>query len=319
MKTTRLLPVLLMLVAVMFSCDKPQPEALSLLEQAEQMIEVDLDSALVLIDSIYYPEKSFNTEDYLRYHLVRVQARHKNFLPITEDTIIFDVKNFYLNHSNDPEKTALACYYCGWLHRERGDLNLAMLEYKEAKHHAENTGNTSFNALIQFNIGALFREHGLYSEGLENYIIAEQLYRQSPEGYRDKRVNCYSEIGQMYMLLGNQDSAFVYFHKGLDLAESINSKDLQRLLFQNLSVAYAEIKRYEEAGDFLHKSIELIENEKELPRYYLNFSRLYQKTGKSDSLSFYADKLIQSVDSSSDLYFKISAYHFLAEYAKDNN
>lgn len=190
METTPHISVLLALIVIMFSCSKPQPEASSLLERAEQLVENYPDSALVLIDSIYYPEKTFSEENFMRYNLVRVQARHKNFLPIAEDTVIFDVKNYFIKHSRNPEKTALACYYCGWLHRERGDLNLAMLEYNEAKSHAENTDNISLIALIQFNIGALFREHGLYSEALKSYILSKQMYQKISTAYKDKQVHC---------------------------------------------------------------------------------------------------------------------------------
>lgn len=312
---------ILIIVGLSFlsACNHPQSEAHTLLAQAEQLMEEHSDSALLLVDSIFYPEKSFNENDIMCYNLIRVQARHKNFLPITEDTIIFDVKNYFTNHGRYPEKSALACYYCGWLYRERGNLDLAMLEYNEAKSYAEKTGNTPLKALIQFNIGAVFREHLLFSEALENYTLAKQLYIQSPGDYRDKQVYCDSEIGQMYLLLENRDSAFVYLHKGLDLAESIKNRELQRLLTQNLSVAYAEINRYEEASGYLHRAMELLDKDEELPLYYLNFSALYQKTGQTDSLSFYAEKLAQSVDSLSRLSSKISAYSILAEYAKDND
>lgn len=78
--------MLFLIIVILSSCDKPQPQASLLLAQAEQLIEDYPDSALMLIDSIYYPEKSFNEKDYMRYCLVRVQVRHKNYLPINEDT-----------------------------------------------------------------------------------------------------------------------------------------------------------------------------------------------------------------------------------------
>lgn len=318
MKATRHIQVILALTAIIFSCGKPQPQASLLLAQAEQLIEEYPDSALVLIDSIYYPEKSFKKHDLMNYNLLRIQARHKNFLSITEDTIIFDIKNYFTNLRRYPEKSSLASYYCGWLHRERGALNLAMFEYSEAKSYAEKSKNTSLIALIQFNIGALFREQGLFSEALENYKIADQLYSQYPDDNKEEHVYCYSEIGQMYLFMRDTDSAFVYFYKGLDLAKSITNKGLQRLITQNLSVAYSDSKRYEEASKYLYQSMALIENNYELPKYYLNLSELYKEIGKTDSQSFYIDKLSQTVDLSSDLRFKISAYYYLAECAKED-
>lgn len=319
MKTTRHLPVLLALVAVLFSCDKPQPEALSLLEQAEQMIEVDLDSALVLIDSIYYPEKSFSTEDYMRYVVRRVQIRYKNYLPVSEDTLVFDAKKYFTTKSRDSEMSSLACYYSGCVRREQGGLHQAMLDYKEALSYASNTSDDALKGLIQYNLGELFSEHGFYKEALDNYLLAEQIYRQSPGDYRDREVHCKSEIGQMYLLLDEPDSSFAYFHKGLEIAESLNRRKLQSLITQNLSVSYAHIKEYDKAREFLHRSISLSEDSTLKPVYYLNLGQLYTRTGQSDSLSFYVDKLIETVDSTTDFPFKASTYNFLTNYYQSIN
>jgi len=191
---------LFLLIAVLSSCGKPQPQASQLLARAEQLIEDYPDSALMLIDSIFYPEKSFNKKDYMYYCLVRVQARHKNYLPISEDTLIFEAKKYFTKKNNDFKTAALACYYSGWVHREQGDLNQAILDYKDAASYADKTNNTALNGLIQYNIGALFRSQGLFDEALHNYQLAEQLYLQSPEDNREKQVHCQSEIGQMFIL-----------------------------------------------------------------------------------------------------------------------
>lgn len=309
---------LFLLIAILGSCGKPQPQATLLLTQAEQLIENYPDSALALIDSIYYPEKSFNKKNYMRYCLVRVQVRHKNYLPIGEDTLIFKAKEYFTKKNPNSETAALACYYSGWVRREQGDLNQAILDYKDAASYADNTNNTALKGLIQYNIGALFRSHGLFDEALHNYQLAERLYLQSPEDNRAKLVYCQSEIGQMYMLLGKQDSAFSYFHKGFEIAESIDNRVLQSLIAQNLSIAYSELKQYDKASQFLRQSFILNDDSVSLPGYYLNLAELYESTGQQDSLSFYINKLVQTVDFSSNLYFKASAYNFLADYFKGN-
>lgn len=157
------------------------------MEQAEQMIEVDLDSALVLIDSIYYPEKSFSTEDHMRYVIRRVQIRHKSYLPVSEDTLVFDAKKYFTTKSRDPEMASLACYYSGCVRREQGGLHQAILDYKEALSYASNTSDDALKGLIQYNLGELFSEHGFYKEALDNYLLAEQIYRQSPGTIEIKR------------------------------------------------------------------------------------------------------------------------------------
>lgn len=50
--------LLAMMAAVLSSCLDPQPQAPVLLEQAERLMKDRPDSAMRLVDSIFYPEKS---------------------------------------------------------------------------------------------------------------------------------------------------------------------------------------------------------------------------------------------------------------------
>ncbi|MDD2511760.1 MAG: hypothetical protein PHS71_00715, partial [Proteiniphilum sp.] len=77
-----------------FACN-PQPEASSLLEEAGHLVERHPDSAMLLIDSIFYPEKSFNHAYYMRFLVTQVQAKYKTYRPIHEDTLIFRARDFF--------------------------------------------------------------------------------------------------------------------------------------------------------------------------------------------------------------------------------
>lgn len=61
-------------VIIKLSACNPQPEANKLLYEAQRLVESHPDSALKLIDSIFYPEKSFNKRNYMNYLMVRVQG-----------------------------------------------------------------------------------------------------------------------------------------------------------------------------------------------------------------------------------------------------
>ncbi|RNC63884.1 hypothetical protein [Proteiniphilum sp. X52] len=319
MKTALYASCILLLGIITICCDDSQSHASILLVKAEQLMNDHPDKAMVLIDSILYPERSFNDEDYMRYCVVRVQARYKNYLPINEDTLIFKARDYFTMRAKKNELAALASFYSGCVYREQGNLNQAMLNYKDAGTFAALTNDTALKGLIMYNTGELLSEHGLYAKALYNYQQAKNFYGQFPEDMKNQQTHCFSAIGQMFMLLGEQDSAFIYFFRGLEIAESINDRQLQSLLAQNLSVAYSETNQNKEAGEFLHRSIRLSLNDNDLPHYYLNLSKLYRDTGQLDSLAFFINKLKQTVDTSTDLYFKASAYNLLAGDAKTNH
>lgn len=298
-------------LAVLAACN-PQPEAPKLLAEAERLMENNPDSAMRLIDSLFYPEKSLSREQYMRYLVTRVQARYKNHRDIVEDTLVFDAARYFTRHDNDPRQTALAWFYSGCIYREQKNYEQAMRHYKEAETYAGKANDTDLRGLIQYNMGDLLAEQGLRKEALDSYRNAEHLYRRQP----DKRAQCLSAVGRMYTFLQQSDSAFLYFLEGLEIAETAGNRRLQSLLAQNLSIVYRENKQYDEAEVYLRRSYQLNNDSAKRPRYYLNFARLYAGMDRQDSAALYTVKLKQNIDSLDNTAFKASAYSYLADWEK---
>jgi tetratricopeptide (TPR) repeat protein len=150
----------------------PQPEAAELLRQAESLVDTHPDSAMRLIDSLFYPEKSLRREHYMRFLVTQVQAKYKTYRPIGEDTLIFLACDYFSVRDKDPRTTALAWFYSGCVHREREDYGKATQHYKEAETYAARTANPGLQGLIQYNLGDLFAVQDLYPNALESYKIA---------------------------------------------------------------------------------------------------------------------------------------------------
>ncbi|MEA4916260.1 tetratricopeptide repeat protein [Proteiniphilum sp.] len=312
MKFTYHICLLVWIITAMLSCGNPQPYATKLLAQAEQLIDEHPDSALLLIDSIFYPEKSLSKEEYMRYSVARVRTRYKNYLPIYEDTLIFTAKEYFISRPGNHEQKALASFYSGCVYLEKGDYEQTMQYYKEAEEFAASTSNMALKGLIQYNIGDLLSTQGMYSDALANYRLAEQFYAQAPDNYREQQAYSLGAIGRVLLLSGQQDRAFTSLHKGLDLAKAINDKKLQSILTQNLSIVYMQEKKYNEAVRHLRESFTLNIDSNSVARYYLNFAELYTETEQTDSAAYYSNKLEQMADSVKLLNLKSSIFHFLA-------
>ncbi len=306
------------MAAALSSCLDPQPQAPALLEQAELLMEDRPDSAMRLIDSIFYPEKSLRKPQYMQYLVTRVQARYKNYRSVAEDTLIFAATDYFVSKNKDPRRITLAYFYGGCVYREQEDYTKAMQQYKEAERYAAKTGDTDLRGLVQYNMGDLLMEEGLHAEALEQYKTAETWYRQSSVNPDEKQTKCLAVVGRMFLLVGGQDSAFAAFHKGLELAETSGNNELQSLLAQNLSIGYKESGQYAEAEKYLRRSFASEIDSVELPRYYLNFAQLYSGMKQQDSALLYINKLVNSINHSDDLYFKTSAYGLLAENEKEH-
>jgi tetratricopeptide (TPR) repeat protein len=286
-----------------------------MLQKAEQLIDEYPDSALLLIDSIFYPEKSLNNEDYMRYLVRLVQAKKKTDNQISEDTLIFIARDFFTRKDKDPHITALSWYYSGCIFRENRELEDAMDYYKTAFTYAEKTGDVALQGLIIYNIGDLLVEQGLYKDALKKYKESAQLYCRNPE----KLITCYGAQGRMFTLIEEYDSAIVYFQRGLDLADSVDNKTLQSVLAQNISIVYRTTKQYDKAIDYLNQSFNLNNDSSRILRYYLNLSRIYSDMGQSDSAYWYSAKLKNQVDNHrGDMKLQASIYQVLASVEKNN-
>ena len=292
---------------------KPQPEAPQLLADAQRFMENNPDSAMLLIDSLFYPEKSLRHEDYMRYLVLHVQARYKTNRPVADDTLVFRARDHYSDRlDKEPRMAALAWFYSGCVYRERGDYEKAMLHYKKAETYATGTADTALQGLIQYNLGDLFAVQDLFSKAQENYKAAARFYGEHPE----KEAYSLSAVGRMFLLDKNPDSAFFYFQKGLNSAKSTNDEILQSLLAQNIGVAYQQTGQYTEAERYFRQSWQYDPDKKDPARNYLNFAELYSQMERQDSVAFYTGKLKNSIDSTDNNYTKASAYRFLAEWEK---
>ncbi|WP_352421297.1 tetratricopeptide repeat protein [Proteiniphilum sp.] len=311
--------ILLMAIGLSFfwECNpNPQPEASRLLADAGRLIESNPDSAMQLIDSLFYPEESFLHKDYMRYLVLRVQARYKTHRPVAEDTLVFQARD-YFSGREEPRQAALAWFYSGCVYRERKEYENAVQQYKEAGKHARQTGDADLQGLIQYNLGDLLAKQGFHLEALENYKKAERFYAQSPDKPHEKQANCLSAIGRMYALLNQPDSALLSFHTGLDLAGNRGDLPLQSLLAQNLGVMYKEAKQFDKAETYLRQSFRFNADSAKLPRYYLNFAELYTGMGRPDSAAWYTKQLKEHINAVEDDYFKASAYSYLAGREKE--
>ncbi|WP_165792991.1 tetratricopeptide repeat protein [Sphingobacterium haloxyli] len=289
-----------------------QIETPSLLQEARYLAESHPDSAMRLIDAIVDPEGSLNKKQYMQYLVTRVQVRHKNYRDITEDTLIFDAARYFRQHNKDLKQTALALFYSGSVRRQQKQYEPAMVYYKEAEHYAKKAKDNSLRGLVEYNIGDLLAEQGLHYKALDRYRTAARYYQDE----LDKLAYSYSAMGRMFLFEEDNDSAFYYFHRGLDIAREKGSKVLQSQLAQSLGVAYGEVKRYNEAERYHREAMQLTSDSTELPRNYLNLAKLYSKMPQADSASVYAEKLKEGLDRLKDNYFQASACNFLAGWEK---
>ncbi|GHT08533.1 hypothetical protein FACS189426_04360 [Bacteroidia bacterium] len=272
----------------------------NIFSQVENIVELQPDSAIILLDSILYPE-DLRKSQWNKYTLLQVQAKDKSYRDIASDTVIFAVKNYYLQKKNF-RNAALAAFYSGRVYQSRNDFKQAISAYLQAETISQKTEDDKQKGLIQYFIGGAYYEHENYSEAIDHFIAAQQYFSRSSDN--DKReIQTLNIIGSSYFMQENRDSAFIYFNKALQLAKAYNDtvvdKELESTIHLNLAHLYYELQQKDSANFYFNTALDFFEaNDKisSLSNAYNLFSQLEEKGGNYRKALEYHQKHTQYLE-----------------------
>lgn len=133
MNLTRPLQLIIVLFFLLggVSCSQESKKNSEILDEVENIVEHQPESALSLLGSILYPEH-LNKHQYNRFILLQLQAKDKSYKDITTDSVIFKTKTYYLQNNDFPH-AAMAAYYCGRVRYEQKYYEKALFQYLEEK------------------------------------------------------------------------------------------------------------------------------------------------------------------------------------------
>ncbi len=171
------------------------------------------------------------------YALLLSQARYRNYVVATSDSLIDVALNYYKRHNDEREKLTRAHIYKGAVMEELGDNRQAMIHYKDALSAVANDDH--FNqGYARLRLGYLYRVNVLAdSDEISLYKEALRYFKQVPDSFYI--AVCMNEIGTSY-IKANKDSVLPYLEQGLVVARSIGAK---RSEWENLRTT-AEFKMY---------------------------------------------------------------------------
>ena len=184
MKHLLLCLIVAILSGLLASCSRG-PQYPAVLETADSLAYVNPDSAVALLRSVEAEMTASQPAVRHLYDLMTLKAQDKADLPLTSDSLILDILQYY-EHGGDPNKLPEAYYYAGRVYRELGDapqaidyfqkaqtslneLNLQKLPAANAKRYEKLKGT------ILAQKGYLLRNQHLYKEALESFKQAYTL------------------------------------------------------------------------------------------------------------------------------------------------
>ena len=277
--------IVILLLLTSYSCSM-QEGVKDTIAQAESTVEQQPDSALHLLQSVLFPE-NLDRSRFNKYNLLLLEAKDKDLKDITSDTIIFAVKDYYLQKKDFPN-AAMAAYYCGRLWHERNNVDEAVKAYMEAESLAYQTDNDNLKGLIQSNLGILHEDHASYEKAIEFAKNAVGWYANA-KNYKNEIITL-RLIGDCFGLSKQTDSVFYYYNQSLKFAVLHNLTKQQSDIKTSMGVTYQKMGNYTQAKKLFHEAFSLPNDSLEQARILLNIAQVYGLEDNMDSVNFYLDK-----------------------------
>lgn len=288
------------LSTILFSCSPPSVKN-PLLLRADSLMETRPDSALTILEFISSPEKLSGAERAF-YALLITQAKHKNAIPLENDSLIKIAVDYY----GDKERcvnAARAHYYLGATYQVMGNISFAVEEYFIAIQLMPKSNE--FMATMYNNMGECYETDGLYDVAMEAYCKACQILKGDC-----RQIYPLRGIARVFWFQCKKDSALYYYQQALDYALTERDSALIGAIYNDIALVHCQEEEYNLADKYVSKAVEVM-NQEMLAEVYLLKAEIMFNLNKIDSADYYFNKNIDRYD----IYGKATYYDGLHKIA----
>lgn len=309
----------------------PLPE----LVHAESVMFDHPDSALHILEDMPMPSARWNKENHALWCLLVTQAKVKQLMKISSDSLVRIAYDYY-KPTNNACRKAMSALYMGDINYELGNIEDAMQYYLDGKTEVEKTDDYKTGYLIMFSLGKLYLFRNFADYALEactaayDYAVKDSNKRYQMTALRylarsycltnelTKAIDTYNQCASLALELGlgtdryyykvQTEIALVYSNSGNLEKSLILSKSLPVEYQSSLLIGsnYLMLNQYDSAYLYLNKALNT-DNVYTKKETYRNLYRLgdipqYRKYLKSycDSLLFYTDS-VMSLDKGKEI------------------
>lgn len=280
------------------------------LVRADSLMQEHPDSALHLLENI--PPGSVNTTaDRAYYALLLTQARDKNFILQTDDSLIRIAVRYYDGKENAAMQ-ARAHYLWGSIYRDMNRCGDAINKYHQAATYAKQVDDNYLLGRIYNNEAALYYIQGLNHSADSIYLLSEQLgIQQNDSGLWAESL---AQRGRIKMESGadNYAEAEGMMLRALNIAHAIKNTGIEANISAHLSTLYSWMDLGEKALYYAKRDLELWKDTSHNCWGFMLLGNAYYKTGQYDSATVFLNRSLAT----KDYEIKSDAYMRLADVAQ---
>lgn len=263
------------------------------LVQADSLMNLHPDSALNMLESI--STDSLKTKADRAYHaLLLTQARDKNYIVQTDDSLIQVAVRYYDTHENAPLQAR--AYYCwGSIYRDRNDYSQAIDKYTIALSHINGRSeNAELKASLYSNLGYLYYTQGLSTEADSIYQRAELLAKSQ----KDTASLCYT-LSQRGMISLEQGKTYYpkaeqQMQQALSIGKAFSDSTILVPIYHSLSMLYSLMPKPGQALLYARLNYSGLKDTQHCYRTFLLLGNAYFINGQYDSAGIFLQKILKA-------------------------
>lgn len=273
----------------------------------DSLIVQQPDTALSMLEA--FPTNSLQTQaDSAYYGLLMTEARDKNYIIQTNDSLIQSALTYY-NGTNDIEKRARAHYYSGCVYRDSQRRTESMTQYLIAKPLAEKAGERRLLSLIYLNIGYLYYSQNLNTQADSSYQLAQQIGIQLKDSVLQAEV--LSRRGLIRMEKGEEfyPEAEKMMLKALAIVQKQSNIQLKENVFSSLCQLYNWMENGEKAIEFAKQNLGVQKDRTTCYKAFELLGSAYYLILQYDSARHYLQKSLFTTDYATKAGAHVSSRH----------
>ena len=256
------------------------------MQQAEALMNTRPDSALHLLQGMADSISTLSEEPQMYYHLLTIQAKDKQYITHTSDSLINRIVSFYEDY-DDNDRLMIAYFYQGSTYRDMNDAPRALKAFHQAIDAGKETENFTLLGQTYGQMGTLLSKHALYDGALEVYRKTLYLYQEANENQRIPLV--YRNIARMYDAKGEKDSAILFYEKGHQIARENKDEKIIQNITSELGCIYY-LQGYLEKAKLILYPLATAASPKSNAILYLGLS--YDALNQKDSARYFISQIL---------------------------
>ena len=305
---SHIIPFALLLLPFI-ACQKQYPVAAKL-QQAEAMMNAHPDSSLNLLKGIAQPELQ-TQEHCARYALLFSQALDKNYIDVTNDSLINIAVDYYKDR-NDVRAKFLSYYYQGRIYTNANELTKATLAYMEAEQLVDELGDDYAAGLLYKQIGLIYYSYYDFPKSLQAHKQAIEHFTKATKSIH--KIQAMLTLSGIYRSMNKEEKSYLILKTALEESKKLNNPSLIKSCIGNLILVHIDMEQWKEASQLYQEHIKYYDFKNMTASFDAYIARLHAKNNQFKEAFFHLNtgwSKARNLQDSINLYNAESRIHLM--------